>query len=75
MDNLELRARIIEARRAQRMLALTDRIERDSMLLAIAEALECESETLIQANEADLMQAREEHLAFPLLKQIGRAHV
>jgi len=70
VDNLELRARIIEARRAQRMLALTDRIERDSMLLAIAEALECESETLIQANEADLMQAREEHLAFPLLKRL-----
>lgn len=70
MNNLELRTRIAEAKRSQRLLERTSRSTRDSMVKAIAEHLASSAPAIMKANTEDLLQAEREHLSAPLVKRL-----
>lgn len=68
MKDLHLMA--TDSRRAAWALAATDIDMRNAALLAMAEALKCHQEAIFSANEKDLSQAQQDHLAAPLLGRL-----
>ncbi|MDD3996366.1 MAG: glutamate-5-semialdehyde dehydrogenase [Sphaerochaetaceae bacterium] len=70
MNNLELRTRIAEAKRTQRLLERTSRSQRNQMVHAIAEHLKSSAPAIVKANTEDLLQAQHMQLATPLVKRL-----
>lgn len=57
------------AREAARLLAVTETVQRNAALLAVASALEAEAEAIFAANAQDMAEATD--LAAPLKKRLG----
>ena len=66
----DLHQMAFDARTAAWTLAASTRPERDQALLAMAEELESRKEAIFAANQADVAQAEEDHLAAPLLGRL-----
>lgn len=62
--------RVREARHASRVLARLDSKTKNEALQAIIRGLEANADRIMEANEADLLQAEEDHLASALLSRL-----